>query len=182
VAEPRPVTALLAEREVAQPPRASSGLDVVDGAGWEHDLARGDLARLLERLGHEHTFHLLDAGDDWGEGAHAAIARADQVVLVGGAGEAGAAGARLALERIEYANPYAAGRVVQVLLCQTDAAWRETRRDLPARGASYVVVPPDPNLQSGAAFDPARLVSATREAFLRVAAAVAGGPAAGATG
>ena len=36
-----------------------------------------------------------------------------------------------------------------------------------------VVVPPDPYLQEGHAYDPARVAATTREAFLRIAGAVA---------
>ena len=39
--------------------------------------------------------------------------------------------------------------------------------------ASTVVVPPDPHLQAGHPYDPARIAPATREALLRVAGLVA---------
>lgn len=168
------VSDMIARREDFEAPHAPSGLGVVDGARWDNAIGRSEVSGVLERLGVDHTFHLLDVGDDAGEAGHTAMARADLVVLVGGPGPAGAVAAAAALDRIRYVNPEAAGRVVSVLVCMHDATYREAQRELApgASGFPGLVVPPDPLLQGGGRFDPAALTSATREAYLRVAAAV----------
>ncbi len=171
------VADMIARREDFEAPQAPSGLGVVDGARWDNAIGRSDVSGVLERLGVDHTFHLLDVGDDAGEAGHTAMARADLVVLVGGPGPAGAAAAAAALDRIRYVNPDAAGRVVSVLVCMHDATYRGAQRELApgASGFPGLVVPPDPLLQGGGRFDPAALASATRESYLRVSAAVVTG-------
>lgn len=81
-AEPRTVGSMLSEVEATTPPAAATGLGLVDGSGWDQGLTRGDVAGVLDRLRADHTFNLLDVGDDAGEAGHAALARADQAVVV----------------------------------------------------------------------------------------------------
>ncbi|MEJ7634956.1 hypothetical protein [Aeromicrobium sp.] len=173
---PRSVSSLLAETEASTPPTADSGLGMVDGSGWDQGLGRGDVAGVLDRLRADHTFNLLDVGDDAGEAGHAALARADQAVIVTGPGELGIAALRAAVERLRLANPRAAAQAVHVVVCQHEQSHRDAQRELSQgalAGATVVVVPPDPYLQSGHAYDPAQVAPATREALLRVAGAVA---------
>lgn len=172
---PADVHALLAQNEVVEPPTAPSGLGLVDGSGWDEGLTRTDVSGVLERLGAEHTFNLLDAGNDPGEGAHTALARADQVVVVTGPGQVGAAALQTVMERLRRANPAVASRVVTVIVCQSEHAHRETLKEVAqvAGRDSIVVVPPDESLATGAPFDPARVSSEVREAFIRVAAGIA---------
>lgn len=173
---PRSVASLMAEVEVTTPPRASSGLGLVDGAGWDQGLTRADIAGTLDRLRADHTFNLLDVGDDAGEGGHAALARADQAVIVTGPGALGVAALRSALERVKSVNPVAAGCAVHVVVCPHEPAYREAvRATAGSQGlsTSTVVVPPDPHLQAGNSYDPAHVTPATREAFLRIAGAIA---------
>ncbi|HET9500089.1 MAG TPA: hypothetical protein VFO98_07495 [Marmoricola sp.] len=175
---PTRVGELLVRHEVVEAPRAPSGLGVVDGADWDLGLSRSDVGGVLERLGRETTFNLLDAGDEAGEGAHTALARADQVVVVTGPGEVGAAALGSVVERVRRVNPAAAERLVTVVVCPDEESHRRTVRELgPASGVPasgpVVVVPPEPALRAGAPYDAAHVSGATREAVLRVAAHVA---------
>ncbi len=173
--EPRTVTSLLSEVEATIPPAAPTGLGLVDGSGWDQGLSRGDVAGVLDRLRADHTFNLLDVGDDAGEAGHAALARADQAVVVTSPGELGVGALRSALDRIKVVNPQAASSAVHVVVCPHEHAYREAHREFSgALGVSIVVVPPDPYLQAGHAYDPAQVAPATREALLRVAGLVAG--------
>ena len=173
--EPRTVTSMLSEVEATTPPAAATGLGLVDGSGWDQGLSRSDVAGVLDRLRADHTFNLLDVGDDAGEAGHAALARADQAVVVTSPGELGIGALRSALDRIKIVNPQAASSAVHVVVCPHEHAHREAQREFAgALGVSVVVVPPDPYLQSGHAYDPAHVSSTTREALLRVAGLVAG--------
>lgn len=175
VPEPTNVHSLLAQNEVVEPPTTPAGLALVDGSGWDDALSRATVSGVLERLGAEHTFNLLDAGNDPGEGSHTALARADQVVVVTGPGRLGAGALHVVMERVRRANPAAADRVVTVIVCQSEAAHRETQKEVSqvAGRESIVVVPPDESLTTGTPFDPARVSSDLREAFIRVAAGIA---------
>lgn len=176
-AEPRSVSSLMAEVEAATPPVAGSGLGLVDGSGWDHGLSRSDVAGVLDRLRADHTFNLLDVGHDAGEAGHAALARADQAVVVTGPGELGIAALGAALDRVKLVNPQAAAGVVHVVVCPHDQPYRDTHREfadnLGVPGSAVIVVPPDPYLQSGHAYDPSQVAPSTREAFLRIAGVIA---------
>lgn len=173
--EPRTVASLISEVEATTPPAAPTGLGLVDGSGWDQGLSRGDVAGVLDRLRADHTFNLLDVGDDAGEAGHAALARSDQVVVVTSPGELGIGALRAALDRIKVVNPQAASSAVNVVVCPHEQSYREAQREFAgAPGASVVVVPPDPYLQAGHAYDPAQVAQTTREALLRVAGLVAG--------
>lgn len=170
---PAGLAEVLTSREVIEPPTVTSGLGVIDGADWDMGISRADVGGVLERLGSEHTFNLFDVGDDPGEGGHTALARADQVVAVTGPGEVGAAALGSVMQRVRRANPAAAASVVTVIVCLHEDAYRQTLREVgDQRG--IVVVPPEPTLRSGSAYDAARVSGGVREAFLRVAAGVAG--------
>jgi MinD-like ATPase involved in chromosome partitioning or flagellar assembly len=172
----RSVASLAAETEATTPPVAASGLGLVDGSGWDQALSRADLVGVLDRLRADHTFNLLDVGDDAGAAGHAALARADQAVVVTGPGELGVAALRTALDRVRSVNPEAASVAVHVVVCPHEQSYREALRltgSPTGLSTSVVVVPPDPYLQDGHAYDPARVASSTREAFLRIAGAVA---------
>lgn len=171
---PRSVASLLSESEATTPPVADSGLGLVDGSGWDQGLSRNDVAGVLDRLRADHTFNLLDVGDDAGEAGHAALARADQAVVVTGPGELGLGALGIALDRAKGVNPLAAASAVHVVVCQHDQAFRDAQRQAAEMlGLTVIVVPPDPHLQAGHAYDPARVSAGTREALLRVAGLVA---------
>ena len=176
-AAPVGVTALLGRTEIASAPTNASGLGLVDGAGWDQALTRGDVAQVLDRLGEEHLFRLFDAGNDAGEASRTALARADQIVVVSGAGTSGSAAAGVALDRIAYVNPACLDSVVHVVVCPHEESYRESLRQVGDASAAapiaVVVVPPDPHLARGLPFDAERVSASLRGAVLRVAAAVA---------
>lgn len=173
--QPRTVASLLSEVEATTPPAAPTGLGLVDGSGWDQGMSRGDVAGVLDRLRADHTFNLLDVGDDAGEAGHAALARADQAVVVTSPGELGIGALGAALDRIKVVNPQAASSTVHVVVCAHEQSYREAQREFAgAPGAAIVVVPPDPYLQAGHAYDPAQVAPATREALLKVAGLIAG--------
>lgn len=159
-------------------PAAPSGLALVDSVEWGLQAGRRDLAQALERVGADHAFALLDVGSDSGEAAHAALARADQVVVVTGAGRHGVVAHAAAMERVQEVNPAAVDGVVHVVVCPHDEAHRGVQREVVAhlrqRDADAVVVlGPEPHLAAGAPYAPAAVGVSTREAMLRIAAAVA---------
>lgn len=159
-------------------PTASSGLALVDSVEWGLQPTRRDLAQALERVGADHAFALLDVGADPGEAAHAALARADQVVVVTGAGRWGVMAHAAAMERVLEVNPAAVDAVVHVVVCPHDEVHRGVQREVVAhlrrRDADpVVVVAPDPHLAAGAPYDPSAVGTRTREALLRTSAAVA---------
>lgn len=177
LAEGTTAGALLRSGEEVVAPRTAAGLTVVDGVGWEQPLVRRDLAELVDRLGADNTFNLVDAGNDPGEAAHAAIARCDQAVVVTSVGAMGTAALEVATSRLRQVNPFAVERAVYVVVCQHDEPYRRVHREitqqLPVAPARVVVVPPDASLRYGQAFDPARVGAGVREAMLEIGAAIA---------
>ncbi|HJQ05101.1 MAG TPA: hypothetical protein VJ872_06635 [Nocardioides sp.] len=171
---PRSCIQLLAQDDAVDPPRGRTGLSVVDGSGWDLALRRIDVSDVLDRLGRDHTFNLLDVGNDAGEGSHTALARADRVVLVSTAGVVGEAALQAAFDRLRRVNPMAASGAVAVVVATSEPAYKQAVRDLRGR-PQVVVVPPDPWLAAGSPFEPGVVRAETREAMLRIAAAVVDG-------
>jgi MinD-like ATPase involved in chromosome partitioning or flagellar assembly len=167
---------LVADAEAA-PTIVPGGLRVVDGSGWGTPLRRADVPPLLDRLGRDHTFTLVDVGNDPGEAAYAALARSDQTVIVTCAGAWGLSSARVAAARLRDVDTFAIDRAIYVVVCTNDESYRKVHREVMQQLAQgpvrAVVVPPDPELAAGQPFDPSRVRPATREAMLEVAAAIA---------
>jgi MinD-like ATPase involved in chromosome partitioning or flagellar assembly len=161
----------------AQPTIVPGGLRVVDGCGWGTPLRRADVPPLLDRLGRDHAFTLVDVGNDPGEAAYAALARSDQTVIVTCAGAWGLSSARVAAARLRDVDTFAIDRAIYVVVCTNDESYRKVHREVMQQLAQgpvrAVVVPPDPELAAGQPFDPSRVRPATREAMLEVAAAIA---------
>lgn len=168
---------LLAAEDEAEPVSTGGGLRLVDGAGWGRPLERNDLIGVLERLGTDNAFTLVDAGRDSGEAAHTAVARCDQAVIVTPVGEMGMAALDVAVTRLRQVNPLAAERAVYAVVCPHREAYRRAHREVVQRlavePARVVVVPPDETLKSGQVFDAAMAGAPTREAMLEIAAALA---------
>jgi MinD-like ATPase involved in chromosome partitioning or flagellar assembly len=161
----------------AEPTVVPGGLRVVDGCGWGTPLRRADVPPLLDRLGRDHVFTLVDVGNDPGEAAYAALARSDQTVIVTCAGAWGLSSARVAAARLRDVDTFAIDRAIYVVVCTNDESYRKVHREVMQQLAQgpvrAVVVPPDPELAAGQPFDPGRVRPATREAMLEVAAAIA---------
>jgi MinD-like ATPase involved in chromosome partitioning or flagellar assembly len=160
-----------------EPRRLAGGLHVVDSVGWGAPLRRAETVPLLERLGRDFAFTLVDVGNDSGQAGGAALARSDQTVIVTSVGHWGLAAAQMASIRLRDIDPYAVQRAVYVVVCTNDKGYRRVHREVMQQLANgpvrVVVVPPDASLRSGTPFDPSAVSTATREAMLEVAAAVA---------
>jgi MinD-like ATPase involved in chromosome partitioning or flagellar assembly len=171
-------------REIARtdveiaPLRTPAGLQIVDGPRWSTPVRRNDVPAILDALGQDSAFTLVDVGNDASDAAQSVLARADQVVIVSGPGDDNVDGARVAAERVADLDPYALDTAVYVVVCPRESAARTVvrrMRDALPGGARVVVIPPEPWLAEGAAFDPARVGIGTRLALLDVAGLVAMG-------
>lgn len=177
VETPSTVRRFIADGDEARVPAAPTGLRVLDGVGWEQRLRRTDVSTAVERLGADHTFALLDVGNDASEVGHAAVARSDQTVVVASAGRAGHAALEVATARLAHTDPFAVERAVYAIVCQNEESYRQVHRETARRlridPMRVVVVPPDEVLMTGRGFDPAAVRPSTRTAMLRIGAALA---------
>lgn len=175
----RPVTIrrFLNDGDAAQVGMSPTGLRTLDGVGWEQRLRRTDVSSTVERLGADHTFTLLDVGNDASEVGHAAVARSDQTVIVTSAGRTGLAALEVATARLAHTDPFAVERAIFVVACHHDEAYRNVHREavriLSVDPARVVVLPPDETLVTGNGFDPGAVRASTRMAMLRIGAAIA---------
>jgi MinD-like ATPase involved in chromosome partitioning or flagellar assembly len=177
VQDPHTVRRLLSAPDAATPPTAPNGLAVVDGPSWDQPLERSDLGGLVDRLVAQHTFLLVDAGDDPTDGAYAAVARCDRAVVVTGPGEIGLRSLEVALGRLDRVNPAAARTAVVVVVCREEGdPADEARRATAAAGVAdgqVVVVGRDDALRHGRPFRADQVTAQTRLALLHVAARLA---------
>lgn len=177
VEHPTTIRRFLADGDAAQVAVSPTGLRVLDGVGWEQRLRRTDVSASVERLGADHTFTVLDVGNDASEVGHAAVARSDQTVIVTSAGRTGLAALEVATARLAHTDPFAVERAIFVIVCQHHEAYRQVHREamrvLSVGPARVVVVPPDESLLAGQGFDPGAVRVSTRTAMLRIGAAIA---------
>lgn len=160
-----------------EPGRLPGGLHVVDSVGWAASLQRAESVSLLDRLGRDFAFTLVDVGNDFGQASGAVLARSDQAIIVTSAGHWGLAAAQMASTRLRGIDPLAVERAVYVVVCTHDEVYRRVHREVMQQLAGgpvrVVVVPPDASLRAGRPFDPSAVSAVTRAAMLEVAAAVA---------
>lgn len=159
------------------PTRSPAGLGLVDASPWDAPLRRAETGPVLDLVGADHAFTLLDIGTDPGEAGRVGLARADLVVVVTGPGRWGAAATRTALQRLEDVDPFALDSVLHVVVAPTQSGHDRLRAELAAAtGAELgrvVALPPDDVLAAGQPYDPASVSPALRAAVLRLAAATA---------
>ncbi|WP_238019602.1 hypothetical protein KZZ52_27745 [Dactylosporangium sp. AC04546] len=158
----------------ALPGAAHGGLGIVDAAPHRDPVTPAGLRRVLAALTAGHAFVVLDLGDDAGD-----VSRlADRAVVVTAPTAAAVDGTRRVLDRLWRADPAAAGTAAVAVVCPEPAAHRRLVRrlheELSADVARIVLVPYDQALPGPGPLDPARLRPATREAYLALAALVAG--------
>jgi MinD-like ATPase involved in chromosome partitioning or flagellar assembly len=175
--EPAPSAREIARTDIEVAPlRLPGGLQVVDGPRWSTPVRRTDVPALVDGLAQTSTFALFDVGNDPSDAAQSILSRADQVVIVSGPGPDSLDSARVAAERVADTDPYALDSAIYVVVCPRESALKDVvrrmRETMPG-GARVVAVPPEPWLAEGAAFDPARVGSATRLAMIDVAGLVA---------
>lgn len=160
----------------ASPLRLDNGLRVVDGPRWGTPVRRGDVPRIVDRIGQQSTFMLCDVGNDAGEAGHSLLGRADQIVIVSGPGSDGIDASRVAAERVADIDPYLLDAAVYVVVCPRESAHRQVVRRMREQmpdGARIVSLPPEASLAEGASFDPAAVGAGTRLAMIDVAGLVA---------
>lgn len=174
---PAPTTTDLIGSPAQRTPLAKhSHLHLVDAPPWHSPVDRAGLLHLLENLRADYQFIALDVGNDMSEAAHGTFARSDQVVVVTAAAADALDATRIALGRIQQVDPYRLATAVIAVVCPTGhhhrAAARALRTDLGVEKSRIVAVPFDPYLVSGRRFHADRLRTATREAYLHLAALV----------
>jgi MinD-like ATPase involved in chromosome partitioning or flagellar assembly len=156
----------------------SNGLDVVDGAPWQAPADPTDLTAIVGQLRQGHTFTLVDVGNDVGATAHQMLAASTRVVVVTAADRHAARATQLVLSRIHQVQPARLADVVVAVVClvrgQYRRVLRELRSDLGSHASLVVPVPHEPVLAAADHLDLGRLHPQSREAYLRVAAALAG--------
>jgi MinD-like ATPase involved in chromosome partitioning or flagellar assembly len=154
-----------------------SGLGVVDAPPWWRPDDAQSLCRALRRLSDQHSFTIVDLGNNLALPAQAALSTVDQAVLVTTAEPDAIAATRVALERVADVGP-GLETVAIAVVCTRGVAARRVRRvlqgQLSADLARIVVVPYDPALAEGET-DLARLRAGTRLAYLTLAAMVSDG-------
>lgn len=174
---PITIRRFLSDGDEARVGVSPTGLHILDGVGWEQSLRRTDISTSVERLGADHTFTLLDVGNDASDVGHAAVARSDQTVIVTAAGRTGFAALEVAIARLGHTDPFAVERAIFVVVCQHDEAYRLVHREavrmLAVDPMRVVVIPPDPVLVTGRGFDPSSVRVSTRTAMLKIGAALA---------
>jgi MinD-like ATPase involved in chromosome partitioning or flagellar assembly len=170
-----PVPALV-DGELPPPRWGPDRLAVVDGPPWHSPTPPGVLVTLLEQLRDQHPHTIVDIGNDLGEPAEAALARADQIVLVTSASQDAVAATRTALSRVHQIDPFRLATVVVAVTCLSEHQDRRTGRRLTTalgmQAARVVPIGFDPWLATGDRLDPARIRATTRSAYLRIAGMV----------
>lgn len=130
----------------------------------------------LREVGREHAFTVVDLGAHAGAETPQVLAASSQLVVVTGADRRAAEATRLTLARVHEVHPGLAGAGVIAVVCRTAKQYRrvlrELREDRSPQAAQIVPVPPDPALATTADPDLPRLRTATREAYLRLAASL----------
>ncbi|GAA2873687.1 ATPase [Actinoplanes cyaneus] len=152
-------------------------LGVVDGLPWFGPAPGRQVVQLLDHLKERFSFTLADLGNDIDWAGQSVLARADQTVVVTTPYPDAAAALRTTLGRIHRLDPQRLDTIVVAVVCLTARQFRHTARRLYAGlglgPARLIPVPFDPYLARGELLRADLLRPATREAYLRIAGAVA---------
>ena len=179
VAEMRaPTTLELADESDRRMPLSyRSRLHLIDAPPWHVPPDPSKLSRLLARLRESFQFIAIDGGNETGASGQAALSRADQAVIVTPTSSDAVGAARVALGRIQHTDPALLTTLTVAVVCLAGRGHQKTvralRDELGLQESRIVPVPYDPGLVSGDRFDPDRLRTVTREAYLRLAALLA---------
>jgi hypothetical protein len=126
----------------------------------------------------DHAFTVVDLGDHTGEATPQALALSTRVVVVASADRRTTPLTKVTLDRIHQVNPPLVTDAVIVVVCRNDRQYRRVIRelggDLSPQASQIIPIPPDPALRTMEAMDLGRLRQPTREAYLRLAATLAG--------
>lgn len=162
-------------REFGRSPRSLGrrGLHVFDAASWTDPADGPEIEVATRRQVATHSFTIIDAGNDASPAAQAALALADEMIVVTSAEPAALASVAPTIERVA-ARPGGRGTgvTVVVVLTRPTPTVRARRRLRSHLDTPSVVIPYDPALADGVGADLDALRRATRAAYLRLAAAV----------
>ncbi len=149
----------------------------VDGMPWFGPAPGRGVVQLLDQLRDRFAFILADLGNDIDWAGQSVLARADRTVLVTTPYHDAASAVRTTLGRIYQMDPQRLDTIVVAVVCLTARQFRHTARrlyaDLRLGPGRLIPVPHDPHLATGEPMRAALLRPATREAYLRIAGAIA---------
>jgi hypothetical protein len=155
-----------------------SRLEIVDGVRWHETAHPSNLRRLLDRAADSNGFVMVDAGDETGPGADAAIRCAGRVVVATTAGPGALDTARAALQRVHRIAPEAVDDAVVAVVCRRGRGCRRAtaalRWQLRSIAGPVVPVPYDRGLATGWLSAGGHWRPAVRDAYLTLAGLVAG--------
>jgi type VII secretion protein EccE len=134
-------------------------------------------AATIAEVRREHAFTVVDLGAHPGEETPMALAASTRVLVVTSADRRATAATRLLLDRIHQVHPALTSSAVIAVVCRNAKQYRRVSRELSSdrspQASQIIPVPHDPAVQQVDHVDLTRLRTATREAYLRLAAAVA---------
>ena len=151
-----------------------------------HAATATHLTAAIHDLRQDHAFVLVDLGTAGGDLAGQAVAASTRIVVVTGADRPGARATRLGLDLIQRVRPGLLADAVVAVVCRSPRQYRRVLRrldgDTSSEAARIIPVPFEPACQVTQHLDLTRLLAPTRQAYLRVAAALADAPPAAAVG
>ena len=131
----------------------------------------------IDQVRREHAFTVVDLGAHPGEETPVALDASTRVLVVTGVDRRATAATRVLLERLHLVHPSLARTAVIAVVCRSRAQFRRVSRELRSdpspQAAQIVPVPEDPAMHRVDHVDLTRLRTTTREAYLRLAAALA---------
>jgi type VII secretion protein EccE len=135
---------------------------------------RVDIATVQE-VSRGHAFTVVDLGAHASPAAQHILSISTRVVVVISADQHATQATRSILERIHRIKPVLATGAVIAVVCKTGRQYRRVLRELAGsqQATPVIPIPPDPALRTMDDLDLTRLEPSTREAYLRLAAAVA---------
>lgn len=134
-------------------------------------------AATIQDVNRKHAFVVVDLGGHTGEATPQALSISTRVVIVTSADQHDPAATRAILDRIHRVKPMLAAGAVVAVVCKTGRQYRRVVRDLSEestpQSTQAIPIPADPAVRTTDDLDLTRLAQVTREAYLRLAAAVA---------
>jgi MinD-like ATPase involved in chromosome partitioning or flagellar assembly len=134
-------------------------------------------AATIAEVRREHVFTVVDLGAHPGEETPMALAASTRVLVVTSADRRATAATRLLLDRIHQVHPALTSYAVVAVVCRNAKQYRRVSRELSSdrspQASQIIPVPYDPAVQQVDHVDLTRLRTATRESYLRLAAALA---------
>jgi MinD-like ATPase involved in chromosome partitioning or flagellar assembly len=134
-------------------------------------------ATSIQEVSRGHAYVVVDLGAHAGEVTPQALSVSTRVVVVTGADEHDDAATHTILGRIHQVKPVLVAGAVIAVVCKSGRQYRRVVKklseDRTPQATQIIPIPADPALRAMDELDLTRLAQATREAYLRLAAAVA---------